>query len=496
MPVTVRRVGRPERKKREARRLPRPNAGWVTKFQYDPNDGFREKDFLTSSDEYVKRFQVRSAPAAEFSGVMQVPVEEGNRQWRLRPVALHSMAELKQFQESTLGQRKRRLEENGNPFDFGDVGSTTSPATRLIDQNQFIPLLGGPFYKQLFWFDYLLMHGTCFQQVNHAALAAAAVKILTRFTVGRGLTFHIKNDQCREVWEEFWERNKLREKSRTIARDITWQGEMMLRYWEHSPGYLTMSPIDASTCWEVVTDPEFVDHVYYYHFQWPAPYQLWVSGQIPITKYIIQQVPPTNVQHVKLNVSAQEKRGRSDLLPVLSWIKRFEDFYDGQTMKAVLEANLVWKLKVLGDSADIDAIMSDPRLTTLPPPGGVWAENEAVDLQPLSAQLTSSRGSQGIGQQLANIVLAGLNLPGEYANIESTGGSARATALVRTDPAVKAVEDRQQVMREMFEDAYDRVIEAAMRTGRISKQAARKSEPEAITPGEPGDRRAVITALR
>ena len=786
------RVGQVEPASRKVgRKLPPPQAGWVTKFQYDPAAGFREEDFNTPSDEYVKRFNARrmfvdtagSTLVPDVSGVFQVPVQEDGRNWRLRPVSVNSMGELSQLFESSLGRRKRLLESNGNPFDTGDtsVSGGTSP-TRLIDQKDFIPLLGGPYWKQLYQPDYLLMHSTAFGMVNHSALASAANKILTRFTIGRGLSFHIKHDKCKEVWDEFWERNDMRNKCRTIARDMSWQGEMMLRYYERRPGYLTMFPMDASECWEVVTNPEFIDEVYFFHClrgdvqiscldgteptiedlskrnisisnplwvysydqasgevvpgkavkcwragkkkcveveldngqkvvtshdhpflkrdgqyvwaetlqpgdslmplyrrsgyeevwhpgrgrwrathslvssclfgarkdgevthhlnhdrqdnrpenlarmpkvvhdaetvrrrwedplladqravwvekarsavkqawvngsyahltgkgvrpkswrkaiakgvkrahadpakrerwhaavrtglkrmwadpkkrakitaavavankrrknhkvvavravgtyvvydlqvekyhnfaltagvfvhncQWPAPYQTWVTGRIPVTKYIIQQVPPTNIQHVKLNVSAKEKRGRSDLLPILPWIKRFDDFYDGQTMKAVLEANLVWKLKVLGDQVDIDSIMNDPRLTTLPPPGGVWAENEAVDLQPLSAQLTSSRGSQGIGQQLANIIFAGLNLPGEYANIESGAGSARATALVRTDPAVKTIEDRQQILRELLEDMYDRTCEAALREGRISKSAARH-EPEVI----------------
>ncbi len=28
--------------------------------------------------------------------------------------------------------------------------------------------------------------------------------------------------------------------------------------------------LDASTCWEIVTDPEDIEQVYYYHFQWPC----------------------------------------------------------------------------------------------------------------------------------------------------------------------------------------------------------------------------------
>jgi len=482
------RVGTPNGAKKPKKRRVAPAAGWVTKdFRYDPAHGFREEDRWIKTDEYLKRFNVKADTPAALEATMLAPVQEGRLQYRLRPYRVTSLEGLRRFYDSDLGKSKRLLEAHGNPFDVGDP-EMGSQAMRLINQNEFIPLLGGPYYKQLYQYDYLLMHGQCFQMSNHSALAAAAIKILTRFVIGRGLTFTIKDEQCRTVWNEFWDRNDMKNKARQEARDISWQGELMLRFYERKAGYLTMIPVDASSCWEVVTDPEYVDQVYYYHFQWPAPYQTWVSGSIPITQYFIQQVPPTNIQHIKLNISAQERRGRSDLLPVLPWIKRFDDFYDGQTMKAILEANLVWKLKILGDDADIEAIMNDPRLTTLPPPGGVWAENEAVNLEPLAASLTSSRGSTGIGQQLANIVFAGLNLPGDYANIEN-GGAARATALVRTDPSTKTFEDRQQILRESFENVYDRVMEAALREKRITPKAA-ASEPE-VGKGDPDNPRSI-----
>jgi len=83
--------------------------------------------------------------------------------------------------------------------------SGTTDASILLDQ-YFAPIMGGPLYKQLYLYDYLKMNALAFNLVNHNAIAAVAVKILTRFTLGRGVTFNIKDDECREIWEEFWER--------------------------------------------------------------------------------------------------------------------------------------------------------------------------------------------------------------------------------------------------------------------------------------------------
>jgi hypothetical protein len=466
---------------------------WLEKTKYDPEIGSRAEDFQTPVSDYARRFLVGesnkftvSVPGVggefrpyEIEGTILEPIHESKR-WK--PVSIRNRTDLKSFYESDAGKRKRFMEQFGGGFD-DDMGSVRSSlnATTLIDQDEFVPFMNGPFYKQLYVYDYLLMHARAFQLANHNALAAAAVKILSRFVLGRGVSFHVKDDACREIWEEFWDRNNMRLRMRQMARDLTWQGELLLKFVESQKGFLTMRVLDASTCWEVVTDPEDIDHVFYYHFQYPTPYQIYVTNKIPVTKYVIQQIPPTNIQHLKINCSSQEKRGRSDLLPCMAWLKRFDDFYNGITLKQVLEANLVWKIKIKGDQADIDQFMQNPQFTTLPPPGGTWLENESVELEPITGQMTASRGASGVGAELASIVAASLNLPAEYFNIVGqAGGSARATALVRTDPAVKAIEDRQQLMRETLEEIYDRVMANAIDSGRLDKARARHEPVSSI----------------
>jgi len=491
--------------------LRKPFGRWAAQVAYEPDAKTSSDKFMVETTTYAKRFAITTAEppastakteesdeflkkygvhvpghgkafvAKDVEGFMMLPIKEGNR-WK--PVAFKNHTELKQLHESTAGQNKRVMESFGSSFGIDDLDAPLgggTDATRLWDQS-FVPIMAGPFYKQLYIYDYLLMHAMAFEMVNHNALAAAAIKIMQRFTVGRGISYHIKDDDTRKVWDEFWQRNNMKDKFRQMARDLPWQGEIMLRFYEKQRGFTSLRCLDPSTCWEIVTDPEDFDHVYYYHFQWPTPYQIWTTGQIPTARYIIQEIPPTNIIHFKINVSAQEKRGRSDLLPGMPWLKRFNDFYNGQTVKAVLEANLVFKIKVKGDQQDVEAFLQNPALTELPPPGGTWVENEAVDLQATSTVLTAGRGSQGIGQQIASIFAASINLPAEYFNVESAG-PARATALVRTDPAVKTIEDRQQLLREIGESIYDRVIADAIQNGRLDKSKARR-DPDVELDGD------------
>ncbi len=471
----------------------RPKAKWAVRVRYDPDKGFREADMTTNVHEYVKRYDVREGykredctgkdgdqawpfkeSAIKTTGRAVLQVQDGNGVWS--PTIVDGYDKLKQFFESEVGKKKRMREAGfGEPFFDGGMSSLPgglSP-TRLID-TEFVPIMAGPFFKQLYIYDYLYMHARAFELVNHNPLAASATKLLQRFTIGRGLSFHIKDDDVRDAWDDFWTGNEMDKQIKKWARDINWQGELMIKYLEDGPdGKLSCRSLDPSTCWEVVTDPEDIEKVYYYHFQWPSQYQIWVSGRVPISQYFIQQIPPTNIQHLKINVSSMEKRGRSELLPGMSWLKRYDDLFSGKTLKAVLEANLVWVVTVKGDQGDVDSLEMSDAIQELPPPGGMWVQNEAVDIKPATASLTASRGDGGVGQEIANTFATSINLPGEYFNISGERGSARATALVRTDPAVKTIEEKQQIMKEAVSEAFERVVTAAILAKKLDPKKAR-----------------------
>lgn len=470
--------------------------------EYDPDKGLRAEDCEVPAAEYLKRFTVLSKDVAPGTPLAEadygerrvhipgmkpehafVPLDvqgvflKPNDDQTWSPISIKDKGELQQFHLTPEGRTKLMVESD--TFGDGDMFDTTSSAgfdsTQLID-TEFIPLMAGPFNKQLYMHDYLYMHARAFELVNHNAIAAAAVKILTRFTLGRGVSFHIKHDKARRVWDKFWTRNRMRERIRMMARDLTWQGEIMLEYIERR-NVVDLRVLDPSTCWEVVTDPQDVDKVYYYHFQYPTPFQIWTTGGIPSSKYIVRQVPPTNIQHVRINCSATERRGRSDFMPAMPWFKRLGDYYNGVTVKAILEANLVWVLTIKGDLADLQTIGTDPSLLVLPPAGGIFLQNENVTLKPEAASLTGSRGASGIGDELIGLIMTSLNLPAEYANVGGGRGAAKATALVRTDPAVKTIEEKQQLLRETMEDMYVREMTAAVLRGELSLQDATE-EPE------------------
>src|SRR5207302_11013104 len=95
-------------------------------------------------------------------------------------------------------------------------------------------------------------------------------------------------------------------------------------------------------------------------------------------RYIIRQIPAGEILHTKINVTSGEKRGRSDLFPILGWLKRLKDFYTAETIRAQAAAAYVWDDLVKGGPADIAAHVGF--LKNNPPQAGeVFIHNEAIE---------------------------------------------------------------------------------------------------------------------
>jgi hypothetical protein len=377
------------------------------------------------------------------------------------------------------GERKRGKLREHDPFEFGEPGDGTftdsgASVTRDIDQ-EFIPILGGPFHKQLYLYDHWSATAKCFEMKNHSDLARAAITTTSDFVLGRGINWRIRNTKVARVWEEFWRRNRMERRLRQWSDDYTWQGELVIRKEERLHGYVTVRAIDPTSIYEIVTNPADIEEVYFYHVSYPTQYQLpytqyhGMNLDIPIQKYVIEQIPDGEIFHVRNNVSAYEKWGRSDFFASLGTLKRHRDWTNATVLKDLLQANLVWKVKVEGDDADVEAFMTNSVNNQLPAAGGLWVENNALELTAMHSDVagTSRTGQGSPGAFLTALFATAQQMPVSYFNLQGTG-PARATALVQGEPFTKKISTRQQTLRYLLDRLYADVIECAQRAGRLS----------------------------
>lgn len=412
-------------------------------FDYNPDAEFDDKNFLITRDELVQRSHI------PLNAEIDLNLYDPKTQQNVRIT-----------EADALINHHNKVKESF-PDDF-----SINQLTGNVQGNEYVPLVGGPWSKQLYIYDMLQMQIKAFEMRNHNPIARAIVNVTTDYTIGKGIQWHIEDDTVKAYWEAWWKRYNMSAKLKQYSDDGCTQGELFLRYRPDpfNNKYLKPFVVDPSTVWEIVTDPEDIDLVYYYHRQFPTQYQIFTFADIPSMKYIIDQIPAPDMYHLKLNVSTVEKRGRSDFYPAMTWLKRCNDYYNALTLKAVMQSNITFHLTVKGDDSQVSAVAASfaPLLNS---PGNVTYTNADGDNNP-NVKIDVTEASQTatnpgtVGLELVAMVGAAVNIPPEFLapGLSNAAVQSRASALVKTEPFVKKIEKRQSELNDMLKDMYERVI--------------------------------------
>lgn len=308
---------------------------------------------------------------------------------------------------------------------------------------EFVPIMGGPFNKQLYLQNMLEQHAKVFEAVNHNPVASRAISIYKQYILGAGYKVHSKDPEAVKRWEVYSKKYRIDYKLRKF-----WLPNL-LKYGEIFIDLVTKRGIDSSTIWEIVTNPENCDEVFYYHQQYPTAYQLYTgmnvkgvkdSAKPRPTEYVIRQLPYYQVIHIKSNCEENEKRGRSYLYPVIGWLKRLKDLFNAEVIKAWLGASFIWDDTLDGEQSDIDAHIA--RYSTMPQAGSVFAHNKAVERKAMPAVSGAQSFAWQVIESLLSLIATGLGIPKEWFNV--SGGGNRATAVMASEPFAKAVDEAQE----------------------------------------------------
>ena len=356
--------------------------------------------------------------------------------------------------EKRLGkERIAELRKLGTEATFREAWADSNENT----YDEYTPIMGGPWSHQMYLHDYLDMMAKTFEAFNHNPYAHRAILLKTFFTLGRGITFKAKDPKVQERFKAWWEKQDMDGRLEAWDAMLSRDGELLIRKFKNpSSGEFFMRWISPSTIWEVVTDIEDIELVYYYHQQYPAAYQVLYGApagskfnpnQYESCRYIINQIPADEVYHIKINVGPDEKRGRSDLFNILGDLKRHKDHKTGVTLKAIVQSVFAWKNKLAGTNTDVNAYISQFG-TDIPDFGSVHVENEASCLEPMTADAKSGGVIQD-APQLVTSICVGMGLSPEYmggTGGASHGGSSKATAVVGSEPSVKMFQGRQLLL--------------------------------------------------
>lgn len=375
----------------------------------------------------------------------------------------------------------KAVENSENAFKESDtfLMDDASSLTGLVGQD-FIPLMGGPFHKQLYIHDYMRMQALAFHAYHHDPFARRAVQIIKDFTLGRGFEVVCKKKENQPVWDAFEKVNDLYQMMEFGCVELSLYGEIMA-WWlpnrmtkiayqlrpgqEPNKGYLPrVRLIDPSMVWEIVTYPEDITRVLYYQIVSPTQYQMYTGsdkGQsVPSTKFIFKQVPAEEIMHFKINTVSNEKRGRSDLYPIFGELKRLRDSLNYSVI--ALQKSAAWGIDttVEGSDADLQAYAEEQeRLGTIAPAGSEFVHTAKIKREYLSNSAAGKGGTSQTFDWILSTIAAGLGIPINYFGTHLSGGQTRASAIVATEPVAKLFEMRQEKFKRIIQQMSARLWE-------------------------------------
>lgn len=400
-----------------------------------------------------------------------IVVEKGNKTAKIVP-----MAKTKFIEAFAKNVRLKKFREAIDSFAY-DLEQTSG--NRVGDD--YTPLLGGPFNKQLYLHDYLKMHSLCFQTYNHDPIAKAAIGIIRDFVIGRGWRVDIKDPKAMALWNAFEEVNDLHNLMDQFTMELSLYGEQMVWWlpnnqtkieWQLMKGQESPKGIiprirlmDPSVIWEIITYPEDINRKIAYVWCAPTQYQMYTSqdkGQpVAGTKFIFQHIPADQVDHFKINSVSNEKRGRSDLFPVLGYMKRLRDSVNYSIIG--LQKSTAWSIDTMIDGAqsDIDSyITSQEQLGTIPPAGSEFVHSKKIERKYMSNEGAARGQASSAFDWTFSMICAGLGIPVNYFGTHLSGGQTRASAVVATEPVTKKFENRRKLVEQALHKMAKRLFDS------------------------------------
>src|SRR5277367_1793442 len=216
-----------------------------------------------------------------------------------------------------------------DPFAYGATGIPSLAGGSSLTR-QYLPLIPGPLTRQLYWQSYFEMSAKAFEAYNHDPVSWRGVQLVEQFSLGAGLKAKVTkstgagkgqtHDAAQAAWDRFWQVNKMDERLKKIRRDLSIMGEQFIRYFPEpgEPKGMLIRSLDPASIYDIVTDPEDFETVFFYHQQFQAPYQLYApqssrpAGGQPAptgptmpgatTRYIIRQIDWREIDHYRVNV--------------------------------------------------------------------------------------------------------------------------------------------------------------------------------------------------
>ncbi len=349
----------------------------------------------------------------------------------------------------------------------GDNENTVpgGPGTQGYLDQEFLNY-SGPLGQQLLLNDVWDQAAKCFWAWHHDPVAQEACNIIRNFVVARGVTIDAADQRVQALIDAFDHRMGMRDRLKTWTVGLSRDGELFIRIFKPGDGTVRVRSLDPSTIWEIVTDAEDIESVYYYAQRYQTRTQLYAPPDGSDAQHWVERdLTADEVIHIKVNVAESEVRGRSDLFSVLPYLKMLRDLFATVVLKEQAQAAYQYDFTVNGSSADVNNFVATGLPTGKPQPGSFFAHNQAVAVKMLESGKSTATANGSSWEGLLTMIAIGIGVAKDYLGVTSRGS--RATALVATEPSAMRFEERQDTIGTALDRLYREVIDEARRFGKL-----------------------------
>jgi hypothetical protein len=349
-----------------------------------------------------------------------------------------------------------RLREGGTDFEYGmypDEVRGTSPGKYYPITDVALPSLNSPASKNATFVDYLDAHRKSWEAATFNPIAKRIVKIVPQFVLGRGVKGATNSAPHQKLWDHFFKRNRMRSRTKQSLKELLIYGEIFWRFFASKDGLIVRS-VDPSTIWDIVTDEDDIESVKYYHQQYTRFDLSPLPGRMPIpSTLVIRQIPADQIDHYKINCTSSEKRGRSELFPILGYLLRFKEFVNDRILLNKLRATFALDVAVEGGQTEVNA--AEAQFAEPPGPAAVLVHNKAIEVEFKNADAHANDAATD-ADTILKVIAIGAGISENFLGVSRQ--QTRAGALISTEPDVKNFEDHQELIEEILVDASDRVF--------------------------------------
>lgn len=433
--------------------------------------GVRHVQHYSNLREMMRAPSVRRRVLDHISGTQLRDLNERMNQYvrsdkDMRAIVAKRDAALRELVESRKPATRaqiRKLREDAFTMGLYPDEATGNTRNLFPITDTVLPYVNSPYGKQQLFHDYMQTHQKAWEAATRNPIGKRIINILSSFVLGRGVVGSIKRADLQEEWDDYVLRNNLRWRTRQTFKELLIYGEVFLRYFRRPEGLVVRS-LDPSTIWEIVTEPDDIESVIYYHQQYTLTNASMVPsvGWMP-SKLIIRQIPGEDIDHHKINATSSEKRGRSELYAVLGWLLRFKEFMNDRILLNKMRAMFAVDVKVVGgDDADVQA--AENQFATPPGPGAAMVHNDTIELEFLNVN-SNAADAKADAEMILNVIALGSGVSAQFLGVNSAG--TRAQALISTEPDVKNFEYYQELTEDILQGQAKRVFKKFPDTAKL-----------------------------